>query len=97
MEKVNFRKNKKESGINKKKGVPFVVTYYPKLKNLNKIIKDNLYLLYMGDEVKKTFPLSPMISFRCSRKIKNYIVRAKLYPAERTVRSYKCGKKRCEV
>ena len=97
MEKVNFRKNKKESGINKKKGAPFVVTYHPKLKNLNKIIKGNLYLLYMGDEVKKTFTPSPVISFRSSRKISNYIVRAKLYPAERTVRSYKCGKKRCEV
>ena len=30
MEKVNFRENKKKSGINKRKGVPFVVTYHPK-------------------------------------------------------------------
>ena len=51
MEKVNFRENKKKSGINKRKGVPVVVTYHPKLKNLSKIIKDNLYLLYMNDEV----------------------------------------------
>ena len=51
MEKVNFRENKKKSGINKRKGVPVVVTYHPKLKNLRKIIKDNLYLLYMNDEV----------------------------------------------
>ena len=33
MEKVNFRENEKKSGINKRKGVPFVVTYHPKLKN----------------------------------------------------------------
>ena len=97
IEKVNFRENKKKSGINKRKGVPFVVTYHPKLKNLSKIIKDNLYLLYMNDEVKKTFTPSPMISFRSSRKISSYIVRAKLYPLERTVGSSKCGKKRCEV
>ena len=97
MEKVNFCKSKKKSGIKKKKGVPFVVTYHPKLKNLSKIIKDNLYLLYMNDEVKKTFTPSPMISFRSSRKINNFTVTAELYPVERTVRSYKCGKKRCEV
>ena len=33
MENVNFRENKKKSGTNKKKGVPFVVMYHPKLKN----------------------------------------------------------------
>ena len=97
MEKVNFRENKKKSGINKRKRVPFAVTYHPKLKNLSKIIKDNLYLLYMNDEVKKTFTPSPMIPFRSSGKISSYIVRAKLYPLERTVGSSKCGKKRCEV
>ena len=63
MEKVKFRQNKKKSGINKKNGVPFVVTCHPKLKNRSKIIKDNLYRLYMNDEVKKTFTPSPMISF----------------------------------
>ena len=87
MEKVNFRENKKKSGINKWKGVPFVVTYHPKLKNLSKIIKDNLDLLYMNDEVKKTFTRSPMISFPSSPKISSYIVRAKLYPLEGTVGS----------
>ena len=51
----------------------------------------------MNDEVKKTFTASPMISFRSSRIISSYIVRAKLYPLERTVGSYKCGKKRCHV
>ena len=74
IEKVNFREIKKKRGINKKKWVPFVATYPPKLKNLSKIIKNNLYLLYMNDEVKKTFTLSPMISFRSSRKISRYIV-----------------------
>ena len=51
----------------------------------------------MNDEVRKTFTPSPMISFRSSRKISSYIVRAKWYPLERTVGSYKCGKKRCEL
>ena len=97
IEKVNFHENKKKSGINKRKGVHFVVTYHPKLKNPNKIIKGNPYLLYKNDEVKKTLTPSPMISFRSSSKISSYIVRAKLYPLERTVGSSKCGKKRGEV
>ena len=98
MKKINFRENKKKSGINRKNGaVPFIVTYHPKLKNLSKIIKDNLYLLYMTDEVKKTFKPSPIISFRCFHKISSYIVRAKLHPLKKTVGSYKCRKKPCEV
>ena len=51
----------------------------------------------MNDEVKKTFAPSIMISFRSSRKIYSYVVRAKLLPIERTVGSSNCGKKRCEV
>ena len=51
----------------------------------------------MNDEVKKTSIPSPMILFRNFCKISSYIVRAKLYPLERTVGSYECGKKRCEV
>ena len=34
MEKVNFRENKKKIGINKKKRVPFVVTYCHKLNRI---------------------------------------------------------------
>ena len=86
MEKVSFRENKKKSGTNKKKGVTVVVTYH---SNPSKIIKDNLYLLYMNDEFKKTLTPSPMISFLSSPKISSYIVRAKLYPLERTVGSHK--------
>ena len=38
-----------------------------------------------------------MVSFRSSRKISSYLVRAKLYPLERSVGSSSCGNKRCEV
>ena len=50
--------------MNRKDGGLFVVTYYPKLESLSKIIKDNRYLLCMNDEVKKTFTSSPITSFR---------------------------------
>ena len=56
-----------------------------------------LDLLYMDNEVKRVFTPKPIISFRSARKLSSYLVRAKLYPTERTVGSYKCGGKRCEV
>ena len=50
----------------------------------------------MNDEVKKTFTLSPLISFRNSRKTSSYVVRTKLY-RQRTLESYKYNKGLCEV
>ena len=32
------------------KGIPFVVTFHPRLKILQKIIDKNLYLLYINEE-----------------------------------------------
>ena len=37
-------------------GVPFVVTYHPIHNSLNKIIRSNMYLLKMSEEIRKTFP-----------------------------------------
>ena len=51
----------------------------------------------MNYEVKRVFTPKPMVSFRSSHEISSYLVRAKLYPIERIVRSFKCGSKRCEV
>ena len=51
----------------------------------------------MNGEVKRVFTPKPMVSFRSSRKISSYLVIAKLYPIERTVGSFRCGSKRCEV
>ena len=38
-----------------------------------------------------------MVSFRSARKIRDYLVRGKLYPLEQNVGSGKCNKSRCEV
>ena len=38
-----------------------------------------------------------MITFCSARKLSNYLVRAKMYPIERTVGCKNCGSKRCEV
>ena len=79
------------------KGVSFVLSYHPKLKSLNKILTKNLHLLCMDKEVQKVFTPKPMISFLSSRKLSNSLVRAKMYPIERTVGSKNCVSKCCKV
>ena len=98
MKKVKLAsKNRNTKRGKSLKAVPFVMTYHPKLKSMKKVILKYLDLLYMDNEVKRVFTPKPMISFRSARKLSSYLVRAKLYPTERTVGSYKCGGKRCEV
>ena len=50
----------------------------------------------MDKEVKRVVTPQLMFSFCSARKLK-YLVRAKLYPLERTVGSYKCKSKQCQV
>ena len=51
----------------------------------------------MDKEGEKAFTPKPMNSFRSARKLSNYLVRAKMYPIERAVRSKNRGSKRSEV
>ena len=51
----------------------------------------------MNEQAKKVFTPGPMISFCSGRKLSSYLVRAKLYPIERTVGSFKCNRKRCQT
>ena len=51
----------------------------------------------MNEEAEKVFTPGPMISFRSARKLSSYLVRAKLYPIERTLGSFKCNGKRCQT
>ena len=98
MKKVKFASKNRNTNRGKSlKAVPFVLTYHPKFKSMKKVIIKYLDLLYMDNKVKRVFTPKPMISFRSARKLSSYLVRAKLYPTERTVGSYKCGGKRCEV
>ena len=78
-------------------GVLLVLTYHPKVKSLNKILTKNMHLLYKDKKVKKVFTLKPMISFCSARKLSSYLVRAKIFPIERTFRFKNCDSKRCEV
>ena len=80
-----------------RKSVLFALTYHPLFKSMGEIINKNLYSLYMNNEAEKVFTPKLMISFCSARKMRSYLVRAKLYPEERTKGSFKCGSKRCEV
>ena len=90
MKKVKFPSCNKAQRKNSK-GIAFVSTYHLLLKQLEGILRRNTYLL------KQTFTPVPMVSYRSSRKLSSYLVRAKLYPIDRIVGSEGCGKKRCEV
>ena len=52
--KVVFGKNQ-PSRKNSKNGVPFVVTYHPKVTKLGKLIKDFFPFLYSDEKVQKIF------------------------------------------
>ena len=97
MDKVKFKRQRsaRKEGITK--GVPLVITYHPLLKSVGNIIRNHLYILYMDKESKKVFSPAPMVSFKSARNLSSYLVRAKLYPLNRSVGSFKCKKPRCEV
>ena len=61
------------------------------------MIKDNLDVLYMGHETKTMFPPGPMVSFGSVCKISSYLVRAKLYPSERSISWRQYKKRTCEA
>ena len=79
------------------KGIPLVITYHPLIKDFASVIRKHLYILYLNKEVKEIFTPGPIIPSRGARKLTSYLVRAKLYPLERSVGSFKCNGKRCQV
>ena len=95
----NIKFNIKETNNKNKSqnGVPLAVTYHPLLDSLSGIIRKSLYLLNMDQKFKEVFSSQLMVSFRSARKLSSYLVRAKLYPLERRVSSYKYRCNRCQV
>ena len=67
------------------------------LKGVGNILRKHLYILYLDNEVKKVFSPAPMVSFKSARKLSSYLVRAKLYPLNRPLGSFKCNKLCCEI
>ena len=78
-------------------GVPFVTTYHAKVEELGKVSRDLLPFLYSDGEVQRIFSPPPIVSYRSARKLKDYIVRFKLYTVERKVGCRGCGRFMCHV
>ena len=97
MNKVKSSNIKRRSNNKTQKGMPFVVTYHRLLKSLSSIVYNNICLLHMDQEVKRTFTPQTIVSYRSARKLRSCLVRAKLYPIKRKVGSCKCNDKRCEL
>ena len=53
--------------------------------------------MYINEEAKNVFTSGSIISFRSAWKLSSCLVRAKLYPIERTVGSFKRNGKRCRT
>ena len=51
----------------------------------------------MNREVKNSFLLGLVVSFRSAGKSSSYLARAKLYPLHRRVESEKCAQSCCEI
>ena len=98
MGKVCFSKSTgSKSKSQESKGVPLVITFYPKFKPIENLLNRHLHILYKDQETKNVFTPRAMARFRSAWKLSNYLIRAKLYPIERIVGSHKCEGKRCEV
>ena len=95
-DKFVFSKNPpvKKSSANR---ISFVPTYHLKVKDLGILIEDFLPFLYSDEEVKRVFSPPPIASHRSARKIKDHIVRSKLYPVERSVGCQGCRGSRCQI
>ena len=77
--------------------IPFVATYHPQVKELGKLIRDLLPFLDSDGEVQKVFSPPPVVSYKSTRKIKDYIMRSKLYPVARKIGCGVCGSSGCQV
>ena len=79
------------------RGFHLVIAYHSLLKDFARMIRKHLDILFLNKEVKEILTLGPMVSFRVARKLEYYLVRAKLYSLEKSVESFKCNGKRCQV
>ena len=80
-----------------KKDEDVSLVYHRLLQNISRIFHRHLELLYTDQEAERVFTRGLIASCRSARKISIYFVRAKLYPLERRVGSFKCRGRRCQV
>ena len=67
--KVKFGQRLKVGSKQAGFGVPFVITYHPKLKKIAQIMKKLEHLFYQDESFKRAFTPPPMVSYRSARKV----------------------------
>ena len=82
---LRLKSNGKNHNTVWKKNILLVVTYHPWLESLSAIINKNLSNLHMDKNVKRVPTSQPVVSFCSAHKLNSYVVRAKLYPLEKTL------------
>ena len=75
--------------------IPFIVTYHPHLKHLDKLIQNNIKYLYADARVRSVFTRASFVSFPSAHNLRSHLVRSKLYQLERKTGSRKCKFPRC--
>ena len=78
-------------------GVPLALTYHPRLKNVNDIIKKHLVFLFAKEQVENIFTPPSFVSFRAGFSLSKHLVRIKLYPLLSECVSSACDKSRCQT
>ena len=74
----------------------FAVTCHHKIEEIVTMIRDYFRFIYSDEDVQIFLP-PPMVSQTCARKLKDYIIRSKLYPLEINLGCRGCGNSRCQV
>ena len=80
--------------------IPFVVSYHSGLPNIGGILRELQPVLESSERCKQAFKDLPVMAFRRPKSLKDYLVRARLKPADSGVReqgTVKCGNKRCMI
>ena len=68
IDKVKFSNIERKTNSKTPKSIPLVVTYNSLLKSFSSIV-NNIHLLTMDQEVKRSFTPQPMVSYWSARKL----------------------------
>ena len=79
---------------------PFVVTYYPRLPDSSKLLRELHPILESSERCKNAIKSVPFVAFRKPKSLRDYLVRAKVdsrSPRNSLLGTVKCSTRRCEV
>ena len=73
----------------------FAITYDPRLPSASGILKKHYNVACENPTFKDTFPLVPLVGYRRSRNLGEYLTKAKLFPVGRSGLRTRSGFQRC--